>query len=113
MGQQMYLPGSIVDSLPAMVRNAVAKLSAEGQEEFLEEYRRKSKSLPIAYLWWFFLGAHYAYLRSWGWQIVFWLTLGGLFLWWAFDLLHMYWKVKSLNRDIAIDVMRTLKMVSG
>ena len=46
----LYIPSSIATQLPSMVRNELAKLPAQKQEEFIEEYKRKSKSLAIAYI---------------------------------------------------------------
>mgnify|MGYP006904093515 CR=1 FL=1 len=77
---KLYIPSSIADNLPSMVRNELARLSAQKQEEFVEEYKRKAKSLGFAYLFLIIVFAlHYGYLRKWGLQIVFWLT-GGDFL---------------------------------
>lgn len=60
----------------------------------------KVKSTGVAYLFWFLLGAHYAYLGKWGLQILFWITLGGLGLWWIIDLFTMPGKVNNYNSDI-------------
>ncbi len=58
------------------------------------------KSTTVAYLFFFFLGAHYFYLGNWVKQIFFWLTLGGLGLWWLIDLFTLSSKVSSHNTDI-------------
>ena len=46
---KLYIPSSIADSLPSMVKNELARLSAQKQEEFVEEYKknniRKEKSV--------------------------------------------------------------------
>ncbi len=111
--QKLYVPGSIANTLPAMVRNELAKLSAQKQEEFVEEYLRKRKGSGMAYLCWLILGLHYGYLRKWGLQIVFWLTGGGLFIWWLIDLFRIPGLIGDFNKDVATDVMRNLKAVSG
>jgi hypothetical protein len=82
------LPPSIRNDLPAMVRNEVVKLSAKKQEEFVEEYRRKAKSTGVGYLLWF-VGFHHAYVGNWGLLILYWLTLGGLCVWWIIDLFRV------------------------
>lgn len=112
MEQTNLIPASIADNLPAMVRNELAKLAAQKQEEFVEEYRRKAKSIGIAYVLWFLLGWHYVYLRNWGVQILFWLTLGGLFVWWFIDLFRVPGLVHNYNKDVATDVLRNLKAIS-
>jgi hypothetical protein len=110
---KFYIPGSISDSLPAMVKNELAKMSAQKQEEFVEEFNRKQKSLGIAYLLIIVLGMHYGYIRKWGLQAVFWLTAGGLFIWLIIDLFRLPGLVKNYNKDVAMDVMRNLKAISN
>ncbi|PKQ63740.1 TM2 domain-containing protein [Raineya orbicola] len=111
---KLYISASIADRLPSMVKNELAKLPAQKQEEFVEEYKRKAKSVGIAYLFLIvILAMHYGYLRKWGLQIVFWLTGGGFFIWWLIDLFRLPGLVKNYNKDIAIDTMRNLKAMSS
>ena len=58
------------------------------------------KSTGTAYLFWFLLGAHYAYLGKWGIQILYWITLGGLGFWALIDLFLMSSKVNAHNAVI-------------
>jgi TM2 domain-containing membrane protein YozV len=58
------------------------------------------KSTGTAYLLWFFLGAHYAYLGKGGIQILYWITLGGLGIWGLIDLFTMSGKVNRHNAKI-------------
>jgi|AntRauTorckE6833_2_1112554.scaffolds.fasta_scaffold88435_2 TM2 domain-containing membrane protein YozV len=60
----------------------------------------KVKSTGTAYLFWFLLGAHYAYLGKWGIQILYWITLGGLGIWALIDLFTMSGKVNKYNAEI-------------
>jgi len=113
MEQQNLIPPSIANNLPAMVRNELAKLPAQKQEEFIEEYKRKAKSTGIAYVLWLLLGSHYVYLKKWGIQILFWLTFGVLFIWWLVDLFRIPGMIRDYNKDVAVDVLRNLKAVSS
>ena len=110
---KLYISNSVANSIPSMVRNELAKLSAQKQEEFVEEFNRKKKSSGVAYLCWLLLGIHYGYMRKWGLQVVYWLTLGGFFIWMLIDLFRMPGLISNYNKDIATDVMRNLKAVSG
>ncbi|MDK2772132.1 MAG: TM2 domain-containing protein [Flavobacterium sp.] len=110
---KLYVPNSISGSLPSMVKNELAKMSAQKQEEFIEEYKRKKKSLGFTYVLWFFLGWHYAYTRKWGIQVLFWFTVGGLFVWWFIDIFRIPGMIKNYNKDVAMDVMRNLKAISN
>ena len=64
----------------------------------------KLKSTGTAYLFWFLLGAHYAYLGKWGVQILYWITLGGLGLWALIDLFTMSGKVDNFNMPILHEI---------
>ena len=55
------IPASVADGLPAMVRHELVKLPPQKQDEFVEEYRRKAKSIAPAYILWLLLGWHYVY----------------------------------------------------
>ena len=95
-----------------MVRNELARLGPQKQEEFVEEYRRNSKSLGAAYVCWLLFGVHYAYHRKWGLQVLYWLTVGGYGIWAIIDLFRMPSISKNYNKDVAVDVLRNLKAVS-
>jgi len=97
-----------------MVKNELAKMPAQKQEEFVEEYKRKAKSLGVAYLFLIIvLAMHYGYLRKWGLQVVFWLTGGGFLIWWFIDLFRLPGLVKNYKKDIATDTFRNLKAMSS
>lgn len=107
------VPTSVANDLPSMVRNELARLPAQKQEEFLEEYKRSIKSTGTAYLLWFCLGWHYAYLGQWGKQVLYWITLGGAGLWMLIDLFRVSGLVSNYNKDVATNVMRNLKAIGG
>lgn len=58
------------------------------------------RNIGIAYLLLFFVGGHYAYLNRWGTQIFFWLTLGGLGIWWLIDVFRLANMVYDFNDPI-------------
>lgn len=108
----LYLPNSIAANLPAMVRNELSRMSAQKQEEFAEEYKRKAKSTGTAFVL-AFLGFFYAYKGQWGKQFLFWFTSGGMLIWWLIDLFRVNKLIEDENKDIATDIMRNLKAISG
>ena len=110
---ELMIPPSIAANLPAVVRNSLAELPASRQEEFLEEYRRRAKSPAPGYILWLLLGFHYIYLRKWATQFLFWITVGGLWIWWMVDLFRVAGMVRDYNKDIATDVMRTVKALGA
>ena len=64
------------------------------------ELQGKIKSTGTAILFWFLLGAHFAYLNKWGLQIIFWLTLGGLGVWALIELFLISGRVAKYNEAI-------------
>jgi len=68
----------------------------------MNKYRLESRirSVGLAYLLFFFAGAHYAYLNRWGTQVLFWITFGGLGIWWLIDIFRMSEMVHDFNDPI-------------
>lgn len=62
------------------------------------------KSSGTAYLCWFFLGCHYAYLGKWGLQFLYWFTFGGLMIWCFVDLFHIPTKISNHNMIISSQI---------
>jgi hypothetical protein len=58
------------------------------------------KSTGVAIIFWFLIGAHFAYLEKWGLQILFWLTIGGLGVWWLIELFLIPGRVATYNAGI-------------
>lgn len=58
------------------------------------------RNIGIAYLLLFFAGAQYAYLNKWGTQILFWITFGGLGIWWLIDVFRIPGMVDDFNDPI-------------
>lgn len=108
-----YIPNSVFDKLPAMVKVELVKMHATKQSLFVEEFRRKSKSVGLAYLLWFIIGLHYIYLGKLGWQLFYWITAGGLLIWTIIDLFRIPGMVNGYNKDVAMDVFRDLKIISS
>ncbi|MGA9047688.1 MAG: NINE protein [Dehalococcoidia bacterium] len=78
---------------------------------YKSQYRRHKKSTMTAYLLWLFLGWHYAYLGKWGTQFLYWITLGGLFIWVIADLFRIPGMVHSYNEDQSVDAMLKAKVL--
>ncbi len=112
-GYVSHIPDSVLDKLPVMVKTEIVKMLPEKQGMFLEEFCRKRKSMGLAYFLWFIIGFHYIYLGKVGWQFFYWFTLGGLLIWTIVDLFRIPGMVRGYNRDVATDVLRDLKIISG
>ena len=64
------------------------------------ELQGEIKSKGTAFVMYWFLGAHYAYLGKWGIQLAYWFTLGGLGIWLMVDLFRIGGLVKRYNNLI-------------
>lgn len=112
MENQLFVENSIADTLPAMVKTELAKMPEEKQAQFVEEYKRKKKSVGLAYFFLLIcLGMPYGYLGKWGLQIVYWLTGGGFAIWMIILIFTLAGNVRDYNKDVALEVMRNMKAI--
>lgn len=108
----LYIEADIADILPSMVKAALLKMSEEKQSMFVEEYKRKKKSLGLAYFFLIIcLGIPYGYLGKWGLQLVYWFTGAGFFLWFFYLLFALPGMVRDYNKDVACQIVRDLKIM--
>lgn len=83
-------------------------LESEQQRIFFDEFDRRKKSITTAYILWFVLGWHYAYLRKWGWLILYILSVGGLFIWAIIDLFRIPKMVDDYNNNLALEILKDI-----
>lgn len=102
------IPENTRQYLNATIRAQIEKLHSEQKNEFIDEYNRCAKTTGIAYLCWFFLGMHYIYLKSFGSQLLFWITGGGFLLWLIWDAFRMNDLVGMYNRTLAKNILKKL-----
>ncbi len=77
--------------------NLINQLSESQRAFFYSQY--KEKETGLAYLLWFVFGAYYAYFGKWGKQILYWITIGGLFFWAFINLFRMKSLVDRANEE--------------
>lgn len=106
----LHIDPSLAYWLPSMVREELAKLSAHKQEEFMIEYKKKEKSLPLAYLFLFVIcAAHYAYMNRWWMQLLYRLTGAGLGIWAIVDIFRMPSLVRRYNDQKALEILQRVQ----
>lgn len=76
-------------------------------EELADELESRRKKRRHAWLAWLLLGSHYLYLGRPFTQAVFWLSLGGLLVWWVVDLFRIPAMVERCNRRTSHEILRT------
>jgi len=94
-----------------LIQKKYRELNSEQQRIFISEFERRKKSVGISYLLWFLLGWHYAYLKKWGWLILYILTAGGFFVWAIIDLFRIPKMVEQYNNDLALEILRDISIM--
>ena len=64
---------------------------------------------------WFIVGDHYVYLNKWPLTLLLWIAVWfaiGI-IWWLVDIIRIPGLIRNANREIALEVMRTQKAISG
>ena len=109
---RLHIEASIADILPSMVKATLSQLPEEKQSMFVEEYKRKAKSVGMAYFFHIIcLGMPYGYVDKWGLQMVYWLTGFGCFIWFIYLLFALPELVRNYNQDVATQIARDLKVM--
>ena len=109
----LTVESSIVDILPSIVREGLTKLPESKQSQFVEEFKRKKKSVGMAYFFLLIcLGMPYGYVGKWGLQWVYWFTGAGCALWGLYLLFVLPDIVRDRNRDIAMEIFRDIRIMS-
>ena len=110
---QLTVEASIADILPSIVKEGLSKMPETKQAQFVEEFKRKKKSVGMAYFFLLIcLGMPYGYIGKWGLQWVYWLTGSGCIFWGLYLLFALPGVIKDKNRDIAMEVFRDIKMMA-
>ncbi|WP_223601060.1 TM2 domain-containing protein [Chryseobacterium sp. GVT01B] len=94
-----------------LIQKKFRELNSEQQRIFISEFERQKKSVGISYLLWFLLGWHYAYLKKWGWLILYILTAGGFFIGAIIDLFRIPKMVEQYNNDLALEILRDISIM--
>jgi hypothetical protein len=105
------LPPEFLYQLPYAVQVELTRLPSGAQQGFFTQYVQNRKSTGFAYLLWVVFGLHYAYVNRWGTQFLFWITAGGLGIWWFIDLFRIPGILRKHNHALALQCLATIKMV--
>jgi hypothetical protein len=103
---------SIRDQLAPMVKEALSKLPADKQSMFVDEYQRKAKSPVLMLLLAIFFPIQLFLLGKTGAAIAFWLTFGGLGIWWFVEVCLAMKRTNDFNRDVATAIVRDIKVLA-
>lgn len=82
-------------------------LSAEKKSELLALYKKKRKTGVIVVFWLFNL--HYAYVGRWKRFFLFFLSFGGLLIWWLIDFFRLDTILRECNKKKAEELFDKLE----
>lgn len=109
----LELKPSVMAALPITVKTALAKMSLEEQLMFQEMFEKKSKSLaPMLLLAVLFPIQHFLLGKT-GLGIVFFLTGGGLWIWWIIEWFLTPRRVREYNEDVATKLLMDIKIMNS
>lgn len=92
-------------AFPDDLRERLENLKPLQKDQFIRAFMEKEKNLVSAYLASAFLGCHHLYFRRPFKQLLFWITLGGLMIWWVRDILKMEKLFMDYNKKWAREVL--------
>ncbi|MFD1940825.1 TM2 domain-containing protein [Paradevosia shaoguanensis] len=107
---------SVAKQLPSSVRNALGKMPGEQQSVFEEEYSRKRRNVALYGILAIFsivFPVHFFMEGRPGQAIVFWLTGGGLGIWWLIEIFTVWGRTGRHNEDAAISILRDMKIMNS
>lgn len=111
--RRLIIPESLIAQLPEPVRNEFLVSSSSKQELFVKLYLKESHSLLLTYLFVIpaILSFHYGALNNWSKQILFWITGGGLLIWWLIDIVRLPAIVQERNNTIAYQLWEEVSSI--
>lgn len=108
----LQIEASIARELPIMVKEPLSKMSVENQSMFVEEYKRKSKSKGLMIILAIFFPIHLFLLGKTGLGIAYWLTGGGMGIWWLIEIFMASKRATEFNGDLGTQIMRDMKLMA-
>ncbi|MBT0813123.1 TM2 domain-containing protein [Litoribacter ruber] len=110
LSAQTHLSADVRKYLTPALMEELSLLPSNKKMEFLELYLAQAKSLTWAYLALVLVFPfHYAYQDRWGKQVLFWVTAGGLFVWWAVDFFRIPGMIREYNENLGFRILERLE----
>jgi len=102
----------IGSQLPLIVKKALSEMSTEDQLMFQKEFTRKAKSVGGMVALAIFFPIQLFLLGKTGLGIAFLLTAGGAGMWYIIEWFLTPKRVKEYNEELAVEIMRDIKIMS-
>ena len=106
----LEIPREIEKTLPPRVRSDLANFDTKQQQTFVDLYKRKARNKTIMIVIAIFFPIQMFFLGKVGLGIIFWLTLGGLGLWWFIEIFLTAGRTDSYNANMAEEILTDIKV---
>lgn len=103
---------SISKNLPIMLKEPLSKMPEEKQSIFVEEFKKRSKSVAIMTILAVLFPIQLFLLGKTGLGIAYWITFGGSGIWWLIEIFLTPKRVKEYNADVGTQILRDMKLMS-
>ena len=103
---------SMAEMLPTTVKSALSKMSTEDQSMFQEQFGRKCKGSGLMLILAIFFPIQLFMLGKTGLGIAYWLTGGGMGIWWVIEIFITGKRVREYNEDVATKTLTDMKIMS-
>ena len=98
-------PSAVLATLDSATREAVALMSADRQGQFQTEFGKRMRHADAMVLLAIFFPIQLFFLRKVALGAIFWLTLGGLGVWWIIEWFLTPGRVRTVNNEIAQEIL--------
>ena len=113
MGEmKIMINQEMMSKFSVMTQAAINKLDESQQVIFLEQFNSKKKSLGLAILCWL-IGWHFLYFGRGAMMFLFWLTGGGLLIWWVIEAFKLSGRVNDWNDAKAQEILRNMAILNS
>jgi len=101
-------PSQMTTMLDSETQRAIGLLSADRQNHFYLEHKKRSRSVRAMVILAVFFPIQLFFLRKIGLGVLFWLTAGGLGVWWIIEWFLTPGRVKAYNNEVAKEILDEL-----
>ena len=108
----LVIEESIVKNLPVLLKEPLSKMPEEKQSIFVEEFKKRSKNSGIMITLAILFPIQLFLLGKIGLGILYYLTFGGLGVWWILEIFLTPKRVREFNADVGTQILRDMKLMS-
>lgn len=109
----LEIRSDVAKQLPSSVKNALGRMPGDQQAVFEEEYVDRRRSAVLMLLLAILFPIHFFFEGRVGLGILYWLTFGGMGIWWFIEIVTVWGRTKRYNQDSATALLRDMKIMNA